>query len=169
MRMTSNLPANVRIKIGLITTQNGDVEVSSKILTRAQMNDIISEWVNYFMDYKDIDIEDITFRLMAIEIPNGTGRSANKIINVSSSRCIIQIKNKDTLCLVKSIIVAMSVNNVPKLQEIFKGKLSEDEIKAINYRRKTKTEIQEGIISVNELDYLRDEKKVTLCASKCFS
>ena len=77
------------------------------------------------MDYKELDIEDITFRLMAIEIPSG-GKRPNKIIDVYNSRCIIQIKNKDTSCLVKAIIVAMSVNNIPKLQDIFKGKLTED-------------------------------------------
>ena len=70
-----------------------------------------------------------------------------ELLTLHNSRCIIQIKNKDTSCLVKSIIVAMSVNNIPKLQEIFKGKLNEDEIKLINYRRKIKTKIQEGIIS----------------------
>ena len=157
-RMTANLAANVRIKVGLITTQNGDIDVSSKILTKAQINDVLSEWVNYFMDYKDVDLGEITFRLMAIEIPNGAGsKRANRIIDVSKSRCIIQIKNIDTLCLVKSIIVAMSVNNVDKLQAIFKGMLDEDEIKAINFRRKNKTEINEGIISKNELVYLRDD------------
>ena len=151
-RMTANLPANVKIKIGLITPISDDVSTSSKLLSKSQVNDIISEWVNYFMDYKELDIEDITFRLMAIEIPSG-GKRPNKIIDVSNSRCIIQIKNKDTLCLVKAIIVAMSVNNIPKLQDIFKGKLTEDEIKLINYRRKIKTQIQEGIISANEVQY----------------
>ena len=122
-RMTANLPANVKIMIGLITPISDDISASSKLLSKSQVNDIISEWVNYFMDYKEVNIEDITFKLLAIQIPNG-GKRPNKIINVSNSRCIIQIKNKDTLCLVKSIIVAMSVNNIPKLQDVFKEKLT---------------------------------------------
>ena len=83
-RMTANLPANVKIQIGLITPLKGDATVSTKLLTKFQMNDIISEWVNYFMDYKELNIEDITFRLMAIEIPSGSGKRANKVIDVSN-------------------------------------------------------------------------------------
>ena len=168
-KMTANLPANVKIQIGLITPVSDEISTSSKLLSKSQVNDIISEWVNYFMDYKELNIEDITFRLMAIQIPSG-GKRPNKIIDTSNSRCIIQIKNKDTLCMVKSIIVAMSVNNIPKLQDIFKGKLTEDEIKLINYRRNIKTEIQDGIISPNEVQYLRydDTKKLLSVLANAF-
>ena len=81
-KMTANLPSNVKIQIGLITPIKEDISTSSKLLSKSEVNDIISEWVNYFMDYHELDINDITFRLMAIEIPNG-GNRPNRIIDVT--------------------------------------------------------------------------------------
>jgi hypothetical protein len=45
---------------------------------------------------------------MAIEMPQGSGR-VNAIINLDNKRSIIQIKNKDTICLARSIIVRISI------------------------------------------------------------
>ena len=101
-----------------------------------------------------MDIEDVTFKLMSIEISQGTGRP-NAIISLDDKRCITQIKNNDTLCLVRSILVSLSYN-VPKLQEVFKSKLTIDEIKMINFRRQSNmTKINEGIFSDVEITYLR--------------
>jgi len=60
-----------------------------------------------------MEIEDITFKLMAIEIPTGAGR-VNSIITIDSKRSIIRVKNTDTICLARSIVVALGVHNQEK-------------------------------------------------------
>src|SRR6476469_7799465 len=103
--------------------------------------DLVSECTNFFNNYHDMDIENITFKLIAIEIPQGSGRKVNAIINLDDKRSIMQIKNNDTMCLVRAIIVALSYNK-DKLQEVFKEKLTDQEIKAIHIRRQgTKNQI----------------------------
>ena len=57
----------------------------------------LADWVILFIDYQDMEIEDITIKLIKIEIPTGSGRTVNKIITVHSKRSIIQIRNKDTI------------------------------------------------------------------------
>ena len=48
----------------------------------------LTDWVILFIDYYDMKPEDITFKLLTIEIPTGKGR-INKIITVDSKRSII--------------------------------------------------------------------------------
>jgi hypothetical protein len=168
--MTFHLPENIKIQISLIISSNDEKRPTTKLLSKNEAKDIVAEWVNYFMDYKDIDITSIIFKLLAIEIPKGSGKRVNKIIDVSNSRCIITVKNDDTTCLVKAIIVGLSVDNIDKLQEIFKGKLNQQEINMINKSRQSKTQINEGIFSKNEIIYLRqnDTRKLLSVLSFAF-
>jgi len=64
-----------------------------------------------------MDIEEITIKLLKIEIPTGTGKRVNWIINVHSKRSIIQIRSKDTICLARAIVVGLAVNRKEKLQK----------------------------------------------------
>ncbi len=157
-KMTEHLHPNSKIQVSL-KISNSTRQPHTSLLSKDQITDLLSEWVNYFIDYYDINIEDITFKLTAIELPQGAGRKVNAIINLDDKRSITQIKNKDTICLVRAIIVGLSYNK-NKLQETFKGKLSDNEIKEINYRRQVKTEINDGIISDNEIKYIRQGVKI---------
>jgi len=47
-----------------------------------------------FIDYNDIERENITIKLLKIEIRTGSGR-VNNIITVDRKRSIIRIRNKD--------------------------------------------------------------------------
>jgi hypothetical protein len=81
----------------------------TKLLSKQDTIYRLSDWVNVFIDYYDMEIEDITFKLMAIEIPAGAGR-VNKIITTESKRSLISVgtkdvKNNDTMCLARSIVV----------------------------------------------------------------
>jgi len=67
------------------------------------------EWVNLFIDYYDMKMEVITFKLLSVEIP--TGGEVNKIITADSKRSTIQIRNKDMICLARAIAVGLAVNN----------------------------------------------------------
>ena len=167
-RMTSHLPQNSKIQVRL-KIANSTRQPYTGLLSKPKAIDMLSEWVNFFIDYHDMDIENITFKLTAIEIPQGAGRKVNAIINLDDKRCITQIKNNDTICLVRAIIVALSYNK-DKLQEVFKGKLTDQEIAAINFRRQKKTQIHEGKISDNEIKYLRDggEKKLQTVLAQAF-
>ena len=99
--------------------------------------------------------EDITFKLLTIEIPTGKGKRVNKIITVDSKRSIIQITNKDTICLARALIVGLAAHHKQKLEDIFRSNLTEDELKQINKTRQSKSRINEGIISDNETDYIK--------------
>ena len=57
----------------------------------------LADWVILFIDYQDMEIEDITIKLLKIEIPTGSGRRVNKIITVQSKRSIIQIRNRHNM------------------------------------------------------------------------
>ena len=105
----------------------------------------------------------------SINIPTGSGRKCNAIINLDDERSIVQIKNEDTICLVRSIVVAISYHkNI--LQEVFKDKLIMEEIKEINFRKQSLTQINEDVFSDTELKYLRQggEKKLQTVLAEAF-
>jgi len=83
-------------------------------------------------------MEDITFKLLTIQTT--TGGRVNKIITVDSKRSIIQIRNKDTICLSRATIaVGLAVNNRETLQDMFRNNLTEDDLKQINKTKQTKS------------------------------
>ena len=107
-----------------------------------------------------MEIEDITIKLLKIEIPTGSGRTVNKIITVHSKRSIIQIRNKGTICLARAIVVGLAIQSKDKFQDIFRSNITDEELKQINKNRQCKSRINEGIISDNEKAYLIDGRKL---------
>jgi len=73
-------------------------------------------------------MEDITFKLLSVEIPTGSGIRVNKI-TLDGKRSIIQIRNKDTICLARELTVGLAVHNREKLGDIFRNNLTEGELK----------------------------------------
>ena len=155
--ITKGKPENVRIQI-VLKAPDGS-EPDTKLLSKSDIIEMLTEWVNYLIDYKEFDISDITFQVTAIEIPAGTGRQCNLINTLDDKRSIVQIKNKDTLCLARSVVVALSYHK-EILQNVFRNQLSTNEINAINYRKQSPTQINQGTISDNELKYLRQGVKL---------
>ena len=113
-----------------------------------------------FIDYYDMKREDLTFKLLNIQIPTGSGKRVNRIITVDSKRSIIQIRNKDTLCLARAIVVGLAVHNREKLQDVFRGNIAEDEMREIDRRRQVKSQINNGVLSDNEKTYLVQGVKI---------
>ena len=103
---------------------------------------------------------DITIKLLKIDIPTDSGRRVNKIITVNSKHSIIKIRNNDTICLARAIVVGLAVQNSEKLPDSFRSNLTEDDLKQINKTRQSKSQINEGIISDNEKTYLIDGRKL---------
>jgi len=148
-KMTAQVSDNVKLQIVLENNKNGRVN-QTKLLNKTDMIEKISDWVGMFLDYHDMDIEDITFKLLKIEIPEGAGRRVNRIITANNKRSIIQIRNSDTLCLARAIVVGLASKARKHLQTILKGKLTDSELKQINKNRQFKSQINKGIISDNE-------------------
>jgi len=97
-KMTANLPDNAKLQVSLVSSDNNTVN-QTRLLNKKDMVDKLAEWVHFFIDYSDMDISDITFKLLTIELPTAAGGSVNRIIDASSKRSIIQVKNYDTICL----------------------------------------------------------------------
>ena len=167
-KMTEHLPPNAKVQISL-RTSNSVKQPHTKMLEANKIHNILTEWVNYFIDYYDMTIQDITFKLLAVELPGGAGR-VNAIISLDDKRSIIQIKNNDSLCFARAVLVSLSYS-IDILQNCFKQKLSLKEIDAINFRRsKDKTTINDGLFSLNEIKYLRQggEKRLQTILAQAF-
>jgi len=108
-KMAAGLPENVKLQIILESNRNDRVS-HTKLLSKAEMILKLTDWVNLFIDYYEMKPEDITFKLLTIEIPVGKGRRVNKIITVDSKRSIIQITNKDTICLARALIICLAAH-----------------------------------------------------------
>ena len=157
--MTEGLSDNVKLQIILENDKNDQVNQTG-LLNKADMIAKLVDWVILFIDYHDMDIEDITIKLLKIKIPQGAGR-VNRIITVGSKRSIIQIRNKDRYNMsCKAIVVSLAINHKEKLQTTLKNNLTEDEMKEINKDRKGSSLINEGIVSENEKSYLIDGRKI---------
>jgi hypothetical protein len=163
-RMTEVLPDNVKLKVIVDNSQNDRVN-QTKLLSKQDIIYRFFDWVNICIDYFDMEIEDMTFKLMAIEVPAGAGR-VNKLITTESKRSIFQVRNYDTKCLARSIVVGLAVNNKEKLQSVFKSNLTEKELNKINSGRHKNnhehkyTKLNEGILSNNEKSCLIDGRKL---------
>ena len=130
------------------------------MLNKADIIAKLVDWVILFIDYHDMDIEDITIKLLKIKVPTGSGGRVNRIITVDSKRSIIQIRNNDTICMARAIVVGLAVNHREKMQTTFKNNLTEDEIKQTNKSRQSKSEINENTISENKKSYLMHGRKI---------
>jgi len=157
--MTTHLPDNVKLQVSLIISVNDTIN-QTKLLNKNEIVNKLSDWVHFFIDYHDMELENITFKLLAIELPTGAGKRVNRIITSDSKRSIIQVTNDDTLCLARAIVVGLAVNNKQKFQTIFQNKLTEEELKEINHRRQNKTQINQGILSENEKQYMKEGRKI---------
>ena len=68
---------------------------------------ILLKTVLEYVDYKAVPLDEVTVEVQSTKIPLGTGRSI-KITSDNSDhkRCIITIKNFDTMCLARAIVTA---------------------------------------------------------------
>jgi len=155
--MSEGLSDNVKLQIILENDKNDQINQTG-LLNKVDMIEKLVDWVILFIDYHDMDIENINIKLLKIEIPI-SGR-VNRIITVDSKRRIIQIKNKDIVCLARAILVRLAEQNKEKLQTTFKSNLTEDEMKEIKKGRKGSSLINEGIVSENEKSYLIDGREI---------
>jgi len=80
--MTMGLPDNVKLQISLENDKNDKVN-QTKLLNKTDMIAKLADGVISFIDYNDMEMEDITIKFLKTEIPTGSGR-VNKLITVSA-------------------------------------------------------------------------------------
>jgi hypothetical protein len=109
----------------------------------------------------DFYLPEMLFQITVFNPPKGGTRSTNQILNRDESRAIIRIDTKDgeTNCCARSIVVGLACK---KLLTWFKNKLTSDEINKINSRKRTKTQINEGIISDKDIKQIKEGLPLTL-------
>src|SRR6478609_2828010 len=72
-KITKGKPENVRMQI-VLKAPDGK-EPDTRLLPKKDIIKMLTQWVNYLIDYKDFNISDITFQVTSIEIPaGGTGQ-----------------------------------------------------------------------------------------------
>ena len=152
MRANTNANSSIRLTISSpLTSKN------TRVLRNINLG---IEWLHFntitFLDYEEIELNQIEFILDVYQSQVGSGR-ALKIIDKDESKSIILIpqtgftKYGKTICESRSILVALVKCYREYTQEnIFKNNLTEADIKAINYKRSIKTKINEGIIQDSE-------------------
>ena len=76
---------------------------------------ILLKSVLEYVEYKAVPLDEVTIEIQSTKIPRGTGRSI-KITSDNSGRkrCIITIKNSDTMCLARAIVTAHA--NINKMK-----------------------------------------------------
>jgi len=70
-KMTSRLPDNVKLQISVENDRNDRVS-QTKLLNKVDMISKLADWVILFIDYYDMKPEDLTFKLLNIQIPTKT-------------------------------------------------------------------------------------------------
>ena len=96
------LKGDDRLRI-VILSDELDHPISTKLLKVSDFKiNQISEAINT-LEYKEIDLENCKFVVQSIKIPAGQGRLYLSKQTVNRKKCIITIKNNDTICLARSI------------------------------------------------------------------
>src|SRR5271165_5840290 len=159
-KMTEDVKPNSKVQIAMTDIESNRY-YRTNFLSNDELEDELLEIFDMFTEYPDFNINNIIFQSFSIDLPSGSGRP-NRIIDTENSRCILRIKNNDSLCLVKSIIAGLSITNIDKLREVFKDNLSKEEIDKLNYGKKIKSQINDGIFSTNELTSIKQNDKKSL-------
>ena len=85
-----------------------------------------------YVEYKCVPLNEVVVEVQSTKIPRGSGRLTIKKDNSGPKRCIITVKNSDTMCLARAIITAHAninktkrtksqIKNGSTLLENFKG------------------------------------------------
>ncbi|GBN04848.1 hypothetical protein AVEN_1929-1 [Araneus ventricosus] len=81
--------------------------------------DIYLDVLTHKIEYKDLDIKDCTFDFHVIELPYGGSLNKPPLDEkeIANKRSICQIKNNDNICLARSIVTALCIQNPELLCE----------------------------------------------------
>ena len=66
------------------------------------------------VEYKAVPLDELKFEIQSTKIPWGKGRLQITKTNAARKRCIITIKNSDTMCLARAVVTAHANLNKTK-------------------------------------------------------
>ena len=67
-----------------------------------------------YIEYKEAPLNEVTIEVQSTRIPRGKGRLTITKDNTGRKRCIITVKNTDTMCLARAIVTAHANLNKDK-------------------------------------------------------
>ena len=115
---------------------------STKLLTIANDENFIYALIKSvleFVEYKSVPLGELLVEVQSTKIPKGTGRLTVDADNVVNKTSVVCIKNDDTMCLARAIVVAHALLNPSKwtksqIKNGFKAsrKLQEDEARKLH-------------------------------------
>ena len=157
----SNINEGTFVQIRISSLRSDRIAMTN-FLVKNQLIYNLFNILDLLIDYADFDINDIIYTVVKIRPPEGSGWKVNKIVDVRNKRSILSINNTDNLCLGRAIVTGLADSKTTNIVDIFKGKLTKEEIDEINYKRHNKsyTKINEGIITENEKKYIKNGQKL---------
>ena len=109
--------------------------LSTKLITITdQLGKEMVDQLARFIEYNNVPLSEVKIEILSVKIPRGKGRLRVTNSNVHRKKCIITIKNDDSICLARSIVTAVA---------------------NINKQRWTKSQLQDGFNRSRKLQ--RDE------------
>ena len=163
--MVMGLPENVRVKLSYYIPSVGASSMrETKLLSITNARDALYENIIYLVEYLEHKITDVVFSLLRVVLPAGNRNTPNKIVNAVKTKSVINLTNTDTLCCSRALLLSLSRNCFETFSDLFKGKLTTDEINSINKGRRLHnyTKINEGVFSASEIKYLRESDKTLM-------
>ena len=170
-RVEMNTPAIVDIAYVLLkimntvvkdrSLQNGDKirpiikheswhkHISTRLMTiNGSLHSQLIEQIIKFIEYKEVPLNELVIEVQSTKIPRGKGRLFVTKTNLPSKRCVITIKNNDTICLARAIVTAMANVNKDKWT---KSQLNDGFNRPRNLQKDAALKLHEDAdISINE-------------------
>ena len=90
---------------------------STKLITitdDAQFFYTLLKSVLEYVEYKEVPLNEVTIEVQSTKIPRGKGRLTITKDNTDRKRCLITVKNTDTMCLARAIVTAHANLNKDK-------------------------------------------------------
>ena len=108
-----NLVKNDRIRM-ILDHESWMKPFSTNLLRVGIDEDAIVKFILNKYEYKDVPINEVRITVHSTALPRGTGRLTTVKTNLPSKRCVITIKNDDTICLARAIVTAAANINKDK-------------------------------------------------------
>ena len=81
---------------------------------RLHISEFDFDQVIRILDYKEIPLAECKISTEVIKVPKGAGRLQVTRNNLVDKRSVIRIKNSDTMCLARAIVMALAIQEPEK-------------------------------------------------------
>lgn len=106
-----------------------------KIMRTKEAYETYLDVLTHKIDYKELNITECTFDFTVIKLPQG-GNRIKVLDNLTNKRSVCQIRNTDNLCLSRSIVTALAIQNPDLLSDkLAHKKLTKNDVTYIKKSR----------------------------------